>query len=73
MAWVYTLSSGSWKTVPFTILSLTVAWGPQISLDGCVYWLATSAVECIICFDLIKDEFKLVDVPDDRGFEREHV
>ncbi|OIS98753.1 PREDICTED: putative F-box protein At3g20705 isoform X1 [Nicotiana attenuata] len=73
MAWVYTLSSGSWKTVPFTLLSLTVAWGPQISLNGFVYWLATSAVECIICFDLIKDEFKLVDIPDDRGIEREHV
>ncbi|KAK4365681.1 hypothetical protein RND71_013561 [Anisodus tanguticus] len=47
--------------------------GPQISLNGFVYWLATGAVECIICFDLIKDEFKLVDVPDDCGFVRELV
>ncbi|XP_060188674.1 F-box protein At3g08750-like [Lycium barbarum] len=74
MAWVYTLSLGSWKTIPFTLLDLTVAWGPQISLNGFVYWLANSgAVECVICFDLIKDEFKLVDVPDDRGFDRELV
>ncbi|XP_049410357.1 F-box protein At3g08750-like [Solanum stenotomum] len=73
MAWVYTLSSGSWKTVPFTLLSLTVAWGPQISVDGFVYWLGTRGVEYIICFDLIKDKFKLMDVPDDRGFDRELV
>ncbi|MCD9559328.1 hypothetical protein HAX54_017228 [Datura stramonium] len=73
MAWVYTLSSGSWKTVPFTLLSVTVAWGPQISLNDFVYWLASGAVEYIICFDLIKDEFKLVDVPDDRGFNPELV
>ncbi|XP_059301987.1 putative F-box protein At3g10430 [Lycium ferocissimum] len=70
LAWVYTLSSGSWKTIPFTLLNQTVALGPQISLNGFVYWLANSfSVECIVCFDLIKDEFKLVDVPDDRGFD----
>nr|XP_009604601.1 uncharacterized protein LOC104099347 [Nicotiana tomentosiformis] len=70
LAWVYTLSSGLWKTVPFTLLSQTVAYGPEISLNSFVYWLATSDVECIICFDLINDEFKLLDVPDDRGFHR---
>lgn len=69
MAWVYTLSSGSWKTVPFTLLRQTVGWGSQISLNGFVYWMASGAVEYIICFDLVKDEFKLLDVPDDRGFD----
>ncbi|KAF3645059.1 hypothetical protein CQW23_30897 [Capsicum baccatum] len=73
MALVYTVSLGSWKTVPFTLLSLTVGWGPQVSLNGFVYWLATGAVEYVICFDLIKDEFKLLYAPDDRGFDRELV
>lgn len=73
MAWVYTLSSGSWKTVRFTLLSLTVGWGSQISLNGFVYWLASGAVEYIICFVLIKDEFKLLNVLDDHGFNPLHV
>ncbi|KAK4354435.1 hypothetical protein RND71_026629 [Anisodus tanguticus] len=70
LAWVYILSSGSWKTVPFTLLDLNVAYGPQITINGILFWTATSAVQCIICFDLINDEFKLLDVPDDRGFHR---
>ncbi|WMV34924.1 hypothetical protein MTR67_028309 [Solanum verrucosum] len=45
----------------------------SISVDGFVYWLGTRGVEYIICFDLIKDKFKLMDVPDDRGFDRELV
>ncbi|KAH0749342.1 hypothetical protein KY290_028574 [Solanum tuberosum] len=71
VAWVYTLSSRSWKTVPFTLPTLTGSSEPQISVNGFVYWLAE--VEYVICFDLIKEEFKLIDIPDDRGFDHQLV
>ncbi|KAK4719075.1 hypothetical protein R3W88_017413 [Solanum pinnatisectum] len=73
VAWVYTLSLGSWKTVPFTLPTLTGSSKPQISVNGFVYWLAGREVEYVICFDLIKEEFKLIDIPDDRGFDRQLV
>ncbi|XP_015168427.1 F-box/kelch-repeat protein At3g23880-like [Solanum tuberosum] len=69
VAWVYTLSSGSWKTVSFTLPTLTGSSEPQIFVNGFMYWLTGREVEYVICFDLIKDEFKLIDIPDDRGFD----
>ncbi|WMV34920.1 hypothetical protein MTR67_028305 [Solanum verrucosum] len=66
VAWVYTLSSGSWKTVSFTLPTLTGSSEPQISVNGFMYWLAGSEVEYVIFFDPIKDEFKLIDIPDER-------
>ncbi|KAH0749340.1 hypothetical protein KY290_028572 [Solanum tuberosum] len=38
-----------------------------------VYWLATRKVEFIIYFDMIKEEFNFMDVPDDRGFDSQLV
>ncbi|KAK4719072.1 hypothetical protein R3W88_017410 [Solanum pinnatisectum] len=73
VAWVYTLSSGSWKTVPFTLPTLTGSSEPQISVNGFVYWLAGRKVEYVIYFDLIKEEFKLIDIPDDHGFDHQLV
>ncbi|XP_015168425.1 uncharacterized protein [Solanum tuberosum] len=55
VAWVYTLSSGSWKTVSFTLPTLTGSSEPQIFVNGFMYWLAGR-----------EDEFKLIDIPDER-------
>ncbi|KAL3533567.1 hypothetical protein ACH5RR_007088 [Cinchona calisaya] len=69
MAWVYTLSSDSWKQLDLCLVNMLMQLRAPVSVNGFLHWLTNRFVSgnFIVAFDVKEEVVRHIAVPDNYG------